>query len=167
MKKLIQLDLTPEEKKILKLKKAAIKNLVNYAPDELARLLAADEERAAEIRALIEFQSIPSLGYNFARELIDQGYYTLEQLRGKDAVALFDAYEKHCNAWADPCVEDSYRLLVHFIEHRDESKRWWDFTRDRKEYRLVNGFSADRPKKAWFELPQYKKSKRAGGQEHS
>jgi hypothetical protein len=158
MKKSIKLDLTPEEKKTLKLKKVAIKNLVHYAPDELVQILEADEERAAEVQALIEFQNIPSLGYNFARELIDQGYYNLEQLRGKDPVELFDAYEKHCNAWADPCVEDSYRLLVHFIEYRDESKRWWNFTIERKEYRLTNGFSVDRPEKAWYELPQYKKS---------
>ncbi|NEU07002.1 Pathogenicity locus [Flavihumibacter sp. R14] len=158
MKKTIQLDLTPAEKKTLKLKKVAIKDLVNYAPDELVQLVGAGGVRKKEIRALMEFQSIPSLGYNFARELIEQGYYSLEQLRGKDAVALFDAYEKHCNAWADPCVEDSYRLLVHFIEHRDESKRWWHFTRERKDYRLVHGFAADRPKKAWHELTQYKKS---------
>lgn len=158
MKKTIQLDLTADEKKTLKLKKVAIKNLRNYAPDELAELLGADEKRKSEIQALMEFQSIPSLGYNFASELIDQGYYSFEQLRGKDAVALFDAYEKHCKAWADPCVEDSYRLLVHFIEHRDESKRWWDFSKERKAYRLANGFPADRPKKPWYELPQYKKT---------
>ena len=161
MKKTIQLDLTAEEKKTLKLKKVAIKNLHNYAPDEVARLLASDEKRTMEIQALMEFQSIPSLGYNFASELIAQGYYSLEQLRGKDAVALFDAYEKYCKAWADPCVEDSYRLLVHFIEHRDESKRWWDFSKERKEYRLAHGFPADRPKDPWYEIPQYKKTDRS------
>ena len=157
MKKSIQLNLTPAEKKTLKTKRAAIKDLLNYSPDEVARLVEADETRAKEIQALMEFQSIPSLGYNFARELIDQGYYSLEQLRGKDAVALFDAYEKHCNAWADPCVEDSYRLLVHFIEHHDESKSWWNFTKERKDYRLKHGFPADRPQKPWHELAQYKK----------
>jgi hypothetical protein len=48
-----------------------------------------------ELNALAEFQSIPSLGINFAEELISQGYYTLEQLKGKSAVNLFDAFEKH------------------------------------------------------------------------
>jgi hypothetical protein len=91
-------------------------------------------------------------------ELIDQGYYSLEQLRGKGAVELFDVYEKHCGAWADPCVEDSYRLLTHFIENRDESKRWWNFTAERKAYRLKNGFSVDRPVRAWHELEKYKKN---------
>ena len=155
MKTSIQLNLTPKEKQALKLKKVALKHLISYAPDEVAGLLNADENRAREIYALMEFQSIPSLGYNFATELISQGYYSLEQLRGRDAVALFEAYEQHCGAWADPCVEDSYRLLVHYIEHPDTSKRWWHFTAERKAYREKNGFKAERPQKAWYELPKY------------
>jgi len=81
---------------------------------------------------LAEFQSISSLGVGLTKEVISQGYYSLAQLKGKSAVELFDAFEKHSGCWADPCVEDSYRLLVHFIEHRDESKRWWNFTAARK-----------------------------------
>jgi hypothetical protein len=97
------------------------------------------------------------LGINFAEELIGQGYYSLEQLKEKSAVALFNAFERHCGAWADPCVEDSYRLLVHYIENRDETKRWWDFTAERKAYRKEHGFPADRPVKPWYQLAQYQK----------
>ena len=148
MKKAIKLELTADEKKLLKEKKISSKQLPNCAPNEIIALLQPLPERAREISALIEFQSIPSLGIGFARELMGQGYYSLEQLRGKDAVALFNAYEQHCGAWADPCVEDSYRLLVHYVEHRDNSKRWWDFTAERKSYRATHGFPADRPH--WF-----------------
>jgi hypothetical protein len=157
MKKSIELDLTGDEKQLLKQKKVPFKTLIDYAPDEIVSLLNANETRAREIHALIEFQSIPSLGHGFARELMSQGYYSLEQLRGKDAVTLFEAYEKHCGAWADPCVEDSYRLLVHYIEHRDDSKRWWSFTAERKAYRAKHGFKSDRPKTAWHELERYKR----------
>lgn len=157
MKKIINYRLTEAEKKTLKTKKISQKLLQDYAPDEIGALLNASPQRAKALQALAEFQSIPSLGINFAEELIGQGYYSLEQLKGKAAVELFDAFERHCRAWADPCVEDSYRLLVHYIEHKDGSKRWWDFTAERKAYRKEFGFPADRPAKPWYQLPQYKK----------
>ncbi|MFB0494124.1 hypothetical protein ABID99_000361 [Mucilaginibacter sp. OAE612] len=159
MKKSINLLLTAEEKAILRAQKTKIADLVTFAPDEVAMILNADAERAREINALIEFQSIPSLGINFATELIQQGYYSLEQLKGKDPVELFNAFERHVGAWADPCVEDSYRLLSHYIKHGDTGKSWWHFTAERKAYRAEHGFPASRPAKAWYELPQYRNGK--------
>lgn len=157
MKKTINYRLTTAEKQLLKTKKISQKQLQDYAPDEISTLLEALPERAKELNALAEFQSIPSLGINFAEELISQGYYSLEQLKGKEAIELFDAFEKHSNVWADHCVEDSYRLLVHYIENRDDTKRWWDFTAERKAYRAQNGFPADRPRNPWYESGEYPK----------
>jgi hypothetical protein len=159
MKKSINLLLSAEEKAILRAQKTKIADLVSFAPDEIAMILNADAKRAKEINALIEFQSIPSLGINFATELIQQGYYSLEQLKGRDPVELFNAFERHVGAWADPCVEDSYRLLAHYIKHGDTGKSWWNFTAERKAYRAQCGFPVDRPAKAWYELPQYRKGK--------
>jgi hypothetical protein len=157
MKKTINYRLTVAEKQSLKAKKVSQKMLQDYAPDEIAGLLNAWPQRAKELQALAEFQSIPSLGINFAEELISQGYYSLQQLKGKSAVTLFNAFERHCGAWADPCVEDSYRLLVHYIETGDDTKRWWNFTAERKAYREKFGFPADRPVKPWYELAEYQK----------
>jgi len=159
MKKNIDLDLSTVEKQQLKAKKISLKALSDYAPDEIAAMLNASPQRARELNALTEFQRIPSLGIGFARELMAQGYYSLEQLKGKSAVELFDAFEKHSGCWADACVEDSYRLLVHYIEHRDESKRWWNFTEERKAYRAACGFPADRPVTAWYETDRFPKAK--------
>lgn len=158
MKKNIDFELSTTEKQQLKEQKISLKALRDYAPDEIAAMVNASAERTRELFALAEFQSIPSLGLGFAKELIDQGYYSLDQLKGKSAVELFHAYEKHSGCWADPCVEDSYRLLVHYIEHRDESKRWWDFTKERKAYRAEFGFPADRPVVAWYETDKYPKA---------
>ncbi len=155
MKKTIDLLLSDPEKALLKTQKVKINKLTDYAPDEIALLINASPQRVKEIGALIAFQGIPSLGINFATELIAQGYYSLKQLEGKDPVELYNAFEKHCGAWADPCVEDSYRLLTHYIEHRDNTKRWWNFTAERKAYRAQYGFPADRPTKPWYDLPQY------------
>jgi hypothetical protein len=159
MKKKIEFDLTAVEKQCLRELKVTQSSLRDHAPDEIAVMLGASPERARELAALVEFQRIPSLGMGFAKELIAQGYYALEQLKGKSAVELFDAYEKHSGCWADPCVEDSYRLLVHYIENRDDSKRWWDFTKERKAYRGEFGFPADRPVTAWYETDKYPKAK--------
>ncbi|QEC75448.1 helix-hairpin-helix domain-containing protein [Mucilaginibacter ginsenosidivorax] len=159
MKKNIDLKLNADEKAVLKSQKIKINTLAGYAPDEIAAILKASPQRAKEIAALMEFQSIPSLGINFASELIEQGYYSLKQLEGKDPVELYNAFEKHWGAWADPCVEDSYRLLAHYIVHRDETKRWWNFTAERKAYRAQHGFPADRPARPWYDLPQYPKMK--------
>jgi hypothetical protein len=157
MKKTINYKLTPAEKQLLKSKKVSLKMLQDYAPDEIASLLTASPQRSQELHALAEFQSIASLGINFAEELISQGYYSLVEFKGKTAVELFDAFERHCGTWADPCVEDSYRLLVHYNENRDESKRWWHFTAERKAYRAQHGFPADRPQKPWYNDGKYPK----------
>jgi hypothetical protein len=139
MKKTINYRLNAGEKLMLKSKKVSLKMLRDYAPDEIAALLNSSPERSRELNALAEFQSIPSLGINFAEELISQRYYSLDQLKGKNAVELFKDFERHCGTRPDPCVEDCYRLLVHYIENRDDSKRWWHFTDERKAYRERNG----------------------------
>jgi hypothetical protein len=159
MKKNIDFALSAEEKQTLKQKKISQKALHDHAPDEIAVLLDASPLRSKELSALAAFQQIPSLGIGFAKELMGQGYYSLEQLKGKTATDLFDAFEKHCGCWADPCVEDSYRLLVHYIENHDESKRWWNFTAERKAYREKHGFPADRPTSAWYETGDFPKMK--------
>jgi hypothetical protein len=159
MKKKIDYNLSAEEKQTLKQLKISQKILQDLAPDEIAETLHASHQRRKELAALAEFQSIPSLGVGFAKELIAQEYYALEQLKGKTAVELFNAYEQYCGCWADPCVEDSYRLLVHYAQHKDESKRWWNFTAERKAYREQFGFPADRPATAWYETEQYPKMK--------
>jgi hypothetical protein len=83
MKKTINYRLTLAEKQILKTKKVSQKVLQDYAPDEIASLLEASPQRARELNALTQFQSIPSLGINFAEELICQGYYTLCKINTK------------------------------------------------------------------------------------
>ena len=118
MKKTIIYQLTSAEKQLLKTKRISQKLLQEYAPDEIAALLEASPPRARELYALAEFQSIPSLGINFANELISQGYYSLEQLKGKSAVALFNAFERHCGAY-DMCCLLFTRVL--FFPGKDHS----------------------------------------------
>ena len=105
-----------------------------------------------EIYAHVEFQQIPSIGIKFTQDLISMGYYSLKELKGKDGALLTEEFEFLKEYWIDPCVEDQFRLVVHYANTKDDSKNWWDFTLERKMYRIQNGYPSNRPKKAWFEV---------------
>jgi hypothetical protein len=40
----------------------------------------------------------------------------------------------------------------------DYSKKWWDFTEERKKYRLENGYPDSRPATAWIDTEKYRKN---------
>ncbi len=151
----IKLGLTPAEQKRLRANKIKYSEISEYLVDDLIALLDIPEARATEIRALAEFQSVPSIGIKFAQDLISLGYYSLDELKDKDGAKLTDDLELSAGAWIDPCVEDQFRLVVDYANNRDDRKKWWDFTEERKKYRNENGYPANRPKKAWFELEKY------------
>ena len=111
-----------------------------------------------EICALIEFQTVPSVGIKFAEDLVFLGYYSIDALEDQCGAKLTDAYEVKKGYWTDPCVEDQFRLVVHFARNRDASKKWWHFTEERKKYRLENGYPASRPATAWHQTEAYKRS---------
>ena len=146
----IKLNLMPSERKILRANKIKISDILKCPIDNLKELLNVPLIRAMEIHALVEFQSIPSIGIKFARDLISLGYYSLEEMKDKDGAKLLEDLEFSTGTWIDPCVEDQCRLVVHYANEIDTELNWWDFTEERKKYRLENGYPADRPKKAWF-----------------
>ncbi|HTJ52960.1 MAG TPA: helix-hairpin-helix domain-containing protein [Cyclobacteriaceae bacterium] len=149
------LEVTPAEiKKLrgLKIKKGEIHL---HKVEELQKLLNTSKIRAMELFALSQFQSLPSVGIRFAHDLIGMGYYSLNDLKRKDGAKLTDQYEVQTGAWVDPCVEDQFRLVVHYAQHPDSKLNWWDFTSQRKAFREKYGYPATRPKQPWFELPRY------------
>jgi len=156
-KKKIALPLLEAEKSNLRKNKIRIADILNYAPDELEVLLDITPERAKEIYALAEFQTVPSIGNRFAEDLVFLGYYSLSELKDKDGAKLTDEYEKKKGYWIDPCVEDQFRLAVNFAETNDATKKWWDYTEERKKFRQMNGYPIDRPQKAWHEASEYKR----------
>lgn len=147
----IKLPFTNTERTFLKKNKIKIADIVNYAADELEVLLHAKPKRVKELLALAEFQTVPSIGIRFAEDLVFLGYYSIDELKNKDGAKLTDAYEKKRGYWIDPCVEDQFRLVVHFAKTKDKSKNWWDFTSERKKFRIENGYPKNRPKKAWHQ----------------
>ena len=144
------------EKRKLRANGIKLKEIHHHSIRELRSILDASEIRAMELRAMSEFQSIPSIGRRFAEDLMRLGFYSLKEIRGKDPAKLLNKLELLTDAWIDPCVEDQFRLVVHYADHPGSIRNWWDFTNERKAFREKNGYPANRPEKPWFELEQYK-----------
>ncbi len=161
-KSLNHLDFSTLEKKKLRANKTKLKEVHRLSLGDLQKLMNTSKIRAMELKALSEFQSVPSIGVRFAHDLISLGFYSLADLRGKNPAKLVDRLEQQIGAWIDPCVEDQFRLVVHYANHPSGSGNWWDFTGERKAFRQKHGYPSSRPKKAWYELDQYKKSNRIG-----
>ena len=89
----IKLDLLPAEKHKFRANNIKLSDITIHSPDELSIMLNVSIIRAMEIFALVEFQSIPSLGIKFARDLISMGYYSLDELKDKDGAKLIDDLE--------------------------------------------------------------------------
>lgn len=153
----IKLPLTDIEKANLRKNKIKIANVLDFATDELEVLLNATPERAKEIYALAAFQTVPTVGIKFAEDLVFLGYYSLNELKQKDGAKLTDEYEQKKGYWIDPCVEDQFRLVVHFANTNDTKRKWWDFTEERKMFRTENGYPKSRPQKAWFETAGFER----------
>jgi len=109
-------------------------------------MLQVSEKRAKELWALADFQRIPTIGVEFAKDLVFLGYNHISVLKEKEGPLLLNEYEKKKGYKIDGCVEDQFWLVVHVARHEDYSKKWWDFTKDRKAYRTKNGYPKDRPK---------------------
>lgn len=157
MMKNIKLPLTDLEKANLRKHKIKIARILDYAVDELEVLLNVSAERAKEVHALAAFQSVPSIGIKFAEDLVFLGYYSFEQLKHQDGANLTDEFEQKKGYWIDPCVEDQFRLVVHFANTGDLQKSWWDFTGERKKFRLEHGYPVGRPSLAWYETLGYRR----------
>ncbi len=148
----MQLKLTNAEKAQLRKHKIKIQSILDFAADEIEEILQVSPTRVKEIYALATFQQIPSVGIKFAEDLIFLGYYSIASLREQDGAKLTEAYERKKGYRIDSCVEDQFRLVVYFSKTNDNSKKWWDFTAERKAYRQAKGYPEDRPKLNWYEV---------------
>ncbi|MFT4857506.1 MAG: hypothetical protein ACI9UV_000870 [Algoriphagus sp.] len=153
-----KLNLSLAERKNLRKAKIRISEILDLAADELEVILDVSSDRVKTLFALPEFQTVPSVGIKFAEDLIFLGYHLLEELKLKDGAKLLDKYERKKGHWTDPCAEDQFRLIVDFAKNPEINKNWWDYTEARKKYRAENGYPSDRPKKAWHEVIQIKKT---------
>ena len=147
-----KLPLTPEERKQLRAAKLTLRQIPALKAEELAKTLQVSQERARYLRALAEFQTIPSIGPRVAEGVISLGFYSLEEIKHEDGADLINRYELMLGYWEDPCLEDCFRCIVHHANHPESERNWFDFTAERKRYRAEHGYPASRPGIAWYEL---------------
>ncbi len=155
-----RLDILSSEKRKLRANKVKLSEIHHHSVESLRTILGISKIRAMELTAISEFQTIPSIGVRFALDLISLGFYSIQEIKGKDPAKLVDRLERQLDAWIDPCVEDQMRLCIHYAEHFDSRMNWWDFTKERKAFRQQYGYPASRPKTPWHQLEKYKPTNR-------
>jgi hypothetical protein len=148
-----KLPLTDDERKRLRQAKIKLIDVAGFTTDELSTTLNVPKVRTNFLLALAKFQAVPSIGPSLANNLVELGFYSLEQIKsgGESGAQLVERLERLHGVWMDPCVEDVMRLAVHHANVPGSDKQWWDFTGERKAYRKQYGYPDDRPSKAWHE----------------
>jgi len=86
---------------------------------------------SAEIEAARTLRQIPNVGPAIAGDLIRLGIRRVEDLRGRDPDALYDALCQLDGARHDPCVRDVFAAAVAFA-NGEPARPWWAFTPARK-----------------------------------
>ncbi|NDI35438.1 helix-hairpin-helix domain-containing protein [Chengkuizengella sediminis] len=148
-----KLPLTDNERRILRKMKIRLNQIHTFEPDDLKKLLEISPDHAQYLVALASFQQIPSIGAKLATDIIENlGIYTLEELKKYDGSQLLDEFEKNLNYWTDPCVEDHFRCLIYHAKYPGSDRKWFDFTEERKKFRMKHGYPETRPKVGWQEM---------------
>jgi hypothetical protein len=93
--------------------------------------MTSDEEKAS----LRHFQRIPNVGPAFARDLFQLGFRRSAELKGQKPEHLYNKLRQITGVEQDPCVLDTFRAVVHYVE-TGEAKKWWEFTPLRKAGRV-------------------------------
>lgn len=147
-----KLPLTRYEKTQLRKAKVKMSEIHTYSASEIAHLLHISDEKAKIYKGLADFQTVPSIGHKVAEKLVlDLKIYSLNEIKDKKGADLFDELEQYLGVWTDGCVEDQIRCVIHYANHPFSTKRWFDFTEERKRDRKIVGFPSDRPRIAWYD----------------
>lgn len=147
-----KLPLTVEDKGKLRKAKVKLGDIHTLSTNQIAEILEMPIDEAKKIKALAEFQRVPSIGYELAEKLVNHLHiFSLQEIQEKDGATLFNELEKKMGVWKDSCVEDQIRCVIHFANNPNSNKQWFEFTKERKMYREVYGYPDDRPETAWYE----------------
>lgn len=76
-------------------------------------------------------EQIPNIGSSLAADLRSIGIQTPAQLRGQDALSLFQSLSRLKRQRQDPCVLDTFLAAVDFMNGAAAAP-WWTYTPARK-----------------------------------
>jgi len=86
------------------------------------------EDRAA----IKDLTTLTNVGPAMARDFILLGIRRIDEIRGQNPDELYSRLCEATGTRQDPCVLDTFRAVVHNVEHND-TKPWWEFTPLRKQ----------------------------------
>ena len=81
---------------------------------------------------LNELRQIPGVGASIARDLMQIGISSIDQLKGKDPLDLYDQSNKLAGCIQDRCLLYVFREAVYFAETPEQSRepeklKWWNW----------------------------------------
>ena len=79
---------------------------------------------------LSTLQSIPGVGEKLAKDLLDLGYGTVEELRDEDPEAMYQNLMVLRGRHIDRCVLYVFRCAVYYATHSNhapELLKWWNW----------------------------------------
>lgn len=82
--------------------------------------------------SIVEWTDLPNVGPATAGDLVLLGYRTPNELRGQDAIEMYDRLCQVTGVRHDPCVVDVFLAITRFMDG-GESKAWWEYTAERKK----------------------------------
>ena len=87
----------------------------------------AEQTQEATLKA---FRQIPGVGKSIANDLWNQGFRSLEALKGQDPEVM---YNKQCElqgTHVDRCILYVFRCAVYYVsheQHEPEKLKWWNW----------------------------------------
>ena len=87
-----------------------------------------------------ELGDLPNIGKSITGDLKLLGIHKPEDLRGKDAFALYDTLCSLTGKRQDPCVLDVFMSVISFV-NGGPALPWWYFTKERKKRMTPPSFS--------------------------
>ena len=90
------------------------------------------KQAAALLRPL---QSLPGVGPSIAQDLWELGVRRPEQLRGRDAEALYEEFCALKKAKVGRCLLYTFRCAIHSVErgkHSQACLQWWNWSDEKQ-----------------------------------
>ena len=144
----MKLPLSGTERSYLRKNRIRIDQILTKTTEELKDILNCSTDRAKELKGLLDFQQIPSIGLGASKIMVQAlGFYSVNDVRNENPAELFDRYEELVGCRVDPCVEDQIRCIVYHANELNSVLVWSDFTDERKAYRNTQGYPPTRPEK--------------------
>ncbi|MGN9865984.1 helix-hairpin-helix domain-containing protein [Bacillus swezeyi] len=114
----MKLPLTEQERSNLRAARIKMKDTAELELSNLAQALNSPLARAKYIKALAQFQTVPSIGPKIiAQSVVDLGYDSFAEIKHETGADLIIRLEKLKGYWEDPCAEDALRCIVHYANH--------------------------------------------------